>query len=111
MKKTLLFLFHNVLTGIYVKILDNKLKIFYLFYNEDYKNDWLNNVYISNKMKKKLGYNFINNKNKWSVNNCIINDRNIKNKNNDNLEFNRLLEFKYLLLLVCKKYKVNILNL
>ena len=103
-EKTLLYVFHNVLTGIYVKIINNKIKIFYLFYNEDYKNDWLDTVFISNKIKKKLSYNFNKDSKSWSVNNCIINNRNIKNKNTDNLEFNRLLEFKYLLKLVCKKY-------
>jgi len=105
-EKTLLYLFHNVLSGIYVKIINNKIKIFYLFYNENYRNDWLSNVIITNKIKNRLGYNFINNNKLWSVNNCIINNRNFKNKNTDNLEFNRLLEFKYLLKLVCKKHKI-----
>ena len=51
LEKTFNYLFYNTLSGIYVKILNNKLKIFYLFYNENYKNDWLNNIKFNNYYK------------------------------------------------------------
>ena len=106
LEKTFKYIFYNTLTGIYVRILNNRLKIFYLFYNEDYKNDWLNNIKIPkfyNKLKRKY---ISKDKSKWSVNNCIIDNRTITNDVKNSMEFNRLLEFKYIIKLACKKYKI-----
>ena len=71
LEKTFKYIYYNTLTGIYVKIINNQLKIFYLFYNEDYKNDWINNITIP-KFYKNLNRNNINkDKSKWSVNNIV----------------------------------------
>ena len=106
LEKTFKYIYYNTLTGIYIKILNNKVKIFYLFYNEDYKNDWINNINIPN-FYKNLNRKYVNkDKSKWSINNCIIDNRKITNEAKESMEFNRLLEFKYFLKLVCKKYKI-----
>ena len=106
LQNTFKYIYYNTLTGIYIKILNNKVKIFYLFYNEDYKNDWIHNIKFPN-FYKNLNRKFINNdKSKWSVNNCIIDNRTFTNEAKDSMEFNRLLEFKYFLKLVCEKYKI-----
>lgn len=106
LEKTFKYIYFNTLTGIYVKIIDNKVKLFYLFYNENYKNDWINNIKIPN-FYNKLNRNSINeDRDKWSLNNCIIDNRKISNEAKNKMEFNRLLEFKYFLKLLCKKYKI-----
>lgn len=106
LEKTFKYIYYNTLTGIYVKIINNQLKIFYLFYNEDYKNDWINNINIPKFYKNLNRKNINKDKSKWSVNNCIIDNRTITNDTKEKMEFNRLLEFKYFLKLLCKKYTI-----
>ena len=100
-RTTFYYLFFKTLTGIYVRIENNKLNDFIFFYNEDYKNDWGKNIDISNYYKNNKRYLDIN---KWSVNNCLVDNLDIKKY--DNMIYNRLLEFKYYIKLICKNYKI-----
>jgi len=106
LKNTFKYLFNNTLQGLYVKIIKNKIKIFYFFYNEGYNNDWIDNIYIPEYLKNRK--NIDKNTKNWSSNNCIINNRFIakQHNNNNNMEFARVLEFKCFIKNVCKNYKI-----
>ena len=104
LNKTFKYLFNNTLDGMYVKIINNKIKIFYHFHNEEYKNDWIDNIKISDYLKNRK--NIDKDTNNWSSNNCIINNRLVSRQQSNKMEYARVLEFKYFLNNVCKKYKI-----
>ena len=104
-KNTLSYLFYKIGFGIFVKILNNKLVMFYPFYNLSYKNNY--NIKFNNassfqeyvKRKRPDSYNY--KVNTWSSNGCIVNNWKI-----DNINDGRWSEFYDMIFTLCKNEKI-----
>jgi len=100
-KNTLTYLFYKIGFGIFVKILHNKLVMFYPFYNLSYKNNY--KIEFQNadsfeeyvKRKRPDSYNY--NVNTWMSNGCIINNWKINDINDG-----RWAEFYDMIQTLCK---------
>jgi hypothetical protein len=123
---TFKYLFEKMFMGIYVKIVNNEVKLYVPFANMDFKNDWSNKIEFENNSNSVRNYQsakLSNNKNsnlynrtgyinynidEWTTNNCLIgNIINPKTKKSDVGDNVRYTIFKYILDLVCKKHKVS----
>lgn len=103
---TLLYLFYKIGSGIFVKIVDNKINMFYPFYNINYKNTWnfkFNNAnsfeeYVKRKRPDEYKYDTKT----WSMNGCLVNNWKIHSINDG-----RWAEYYDIIRSVCKYKKVN----
>ena len=103
---TLLYLFYKIGSGIFVKIVDNKINMFYPFYNINYKNNWSlkfeNAASFDEYVKRKRPDDYKYNTKTWSMNGCLINNWKINSINDG-----RWAEYYDIIRSVCKHRKVN----
>jgi hypothetical protein len=94
-RNTLKYLFYKIKFGIYVKIIDNKLKMFIPFNNQNFINNWYHLIKLDTNNWSKYNYkkfvdiykkkpnknliNFEHNKNKWDIDNCALDTRKKRN--------------------------------
>ena len=103
---TLFYLFYKIGCGIFVKIINNEIKMFFPFYNINYKNTW--NLKFNNsesfddyvKRKRPDDYNY--DLKTWSMNGCLIH-----NWKKHNINDGRWAEYYDIIRTLCKYKKVN----